>query len=1587
MNRRRSILFVVFLFLALPLLAFQPSSTSPYTFSGTFFCSSCETFSHEKVGDGFHHDSGCNQSGSPLYYCDCPIGYNPSQMLQQPILRVIDDHTVELEYFARNAYCNPPADGGDIHEPNAIPFFINVIEIDPITLATNSTPKHVVPPYWEHGKVQMTDMNPGCKMYRAVYLVMDTFSNIYAVSSDVVGGNGSSSCSAIPDMGPCPTCSGGSGPSGGASPGVGGPINVGSGNMYYTEPLFRVDEPVSSLDFNIAYNSLETNAGALGPGFTHSFATSMKSTTGSSAVRVWRRPDGTRVLFARENHPPIGEYWRPIYPGDATGYVIHDSSAGRYKWTELDGTVTEVDDGSAGLWRKTTDRWGNTLTGSYTGSNLTTITDTLGRTWTLGYSGSLLTSITDGASNQWRFSYDGSSRLEKIFDPLHTSTTPWQQFTWTTYTTGKSAVALVADDSGAVLEGHQYDTSGRAASSWSGDTTSGSAPSPGTNARDLVTLSYDSLTQTTVTTKIDTSLTQDSVFTLTVGHGRFLATSIVGSCGSCGATEDAQAFTFDDDNHVLTKTVGLDKTGSGGTDERVTSSFTYDANGNVLTATQAVGKTEEHTTTYAYGQANWPSFVTSITETSVAKSGQSRTTTFAWNSGETQLTTTRSGYLHSSDSSATSYVTTSIFDSKHRLTEVDGPRTNQKTTQTYYSDTDTTLNRRGRLHEMKSYSTTSAFLTTSFDNYDVYGTAAKVTDPNSVDTTRTFDARGRTLTTTSVKPSSDSNEPADYDTTKAFDSRDRLTSKTSPLGNIVRYVYEDGTNRLLQTIRADSSGNEHERLLLTLNTIGRKTSEAAQQCPSPANPCSSWTTKRSDAFAYDAAGRLATVTHPDSTSVAHTYDSRGNLVSARDERHTAANILFGFDFRDRLTTTTQKRTIVSGTDVVTTYVYDDQNNLVKVTDPKANDTTFAFDDFGRMQSQASPVSGTATYTYDEAGNLTSTTDANSATTARTFDLLNRALTATSTRSSYATETITWTYDDATAGNYGLGRVATMDDPSGTTTYDYERRGLVRNEYNDTTPIGTTYTYDAEGNGTTLGIAQYTFDFAGRPISAFSDGDDGSVTFVDSVKYLPFGPMTELTYGNGAVKTFDYDSRYRPSENKLTLSSTVIADYVYDNDEAGNITEIHDAVSSGYNRDFAYDDLNRLITANTGTSLWGSGSYSYDVASNMTALTLGSSRSASFSYSGTTSKLSSVNSASVSYDSAGNEDSVTMNARNLVAFGEAHYVYDGRGVRVFEYLGPTETSLPYNRSATYSNDLKLLSYVRNIPTKTYATSIIWLNNIPVAQWGDEGWFPTTILRYTFTDHLGTPILQMVDNDVVWQAEYEPFGSVFAMRAGGDEQILRFPGQELAYGDTQRTYNIFRWYRSDWSRYTQSDPLDSRIPGLTNGYRYALNNPQRWVDPTGLESTHTSDILTCISNPANCVTNYKCKEEAIRVSTQKFGYDRDGSPQNAYKHCYWNCCMAKQAGAAAAKDMSGAHENYAGNPPCSREMDEWNNDMGSMVTGGDSCDQHCSNAPLQKASRCDCKYSPWGQGNWTPSRPTAPQNCAWSNGHYVCAGTGI
>ena len=119
-----------------------------------------------------------------------------------------------------------------------------------------------------------------------------------------------------------------------------------------------------------------------------------------------------------------------------------------------------------------------------------------------------------------------------------------------------------------------------------------------------------------------------------------------------------------------------------------------------------------------------------------------------------------------------------------------------------------------------------------------------------------------------------------------------------------------------------------------------------------------------------------------------------------------------------------------------------------------------------------------------------------------------------------------------------------------------------------------YQYDRDANPTAMTypsgrIFTYRYDYAGRPLTITTPG----ATLVSTASYLPFGPMTALTYGNGSRKEMTYDSRYRVQTNRmLGVFGSPIASYAYQYDPAGNITRIDDTIDASFNRQFGYDDL-------------------------------------------------------------------------------------------------------------------------------------------------------------------------------------------------------------------------------------------------------------------------------------------------------------------------------------------------------------------------------------------------------------------------------
>jgi RHS repeat-associated protein len=104
-----------------------------------------------------------------------------------------------------------------------------------------------------------------------------------------------------------------------------------------------------------------------------------------------------------------------------------------------------------------------------------------------------------------------------------------------------------------------------------------------------------------------------------------------------------------------------------------------------------------------------------------------------------------------------------------------------------------------------------------------------------------------------------------------------------------------------------------------------------------------------------------------------------------------------------------------------------------------------------------------------------------------------------------------------------------------------------------------------------------------------------------------------------------------------------------------------------------------------------------------------------------------------------------------------------------------------------------------------------------------------LYFVHTDHLGTPqAITEGSQQLVWQADYEPFGGV-SETVSTIENAIRFPGQ-YADAESGLHYNYFRTYDPSIGRYTQSDPIG--LLGGLNTYAYVTNHPTVASDPLGL-----------------------------------------------------------------------------------------------------------------------------------------------------------
>ena len=504
------------------------------------------------------------------------------------------------------------------------------------------------------------------------------------------------------------------------------------------------------------------------------------------------------------------------------------------------------------------------------------------------------------------------------------------------------------------------------------------------------------------------------------------------------------------------------------------------------------------------------------------------------------------------------------------LETVNGPRTDvtDTTTNTYTSE--------GYLEQV----TNALGHVTEITSHNARGLPLTMKDANNVETQLSYHPRGWLASATTISAQGNASTLFEYD------HIGQVTRITRPDGSTLLYDY-DAAHRV-----TGISTNTGERIDYTLDAEGNRTAETVKSATG--------TIVRTQTRTFDSLSRLLTQVGASSQTTTYAYDANGNTVSITDPLTNPTQQ--AFDALNRLVKVTDP---LSGE---ADYTYTGQDHLASVADQRNLTTTYTYNGFGDVIQLTSPDTGTTTYVVDAAGNRTQQTDARSIVTNYTYDALNRVATMQFPASTQ--ENVTYAYDDQTAGNKGKGRLTSITDQSGTTSYVYDERG---NVLTDTRVMGgqtyaTQYQYDLADHLIQVTypsgrLVNYQRDAQGRVATVTTQltASQAPTPLATNITYEPFGPITTLTYGNGLVLDLSYDQDYRLTAIHTANGGTVIQNLSYTHDAADNITAITDSLTPARNQTFGYNALHNLTSA---TGLYGTLGYTYDAVGNRLTRTLG-----------------------------------------------------------------------------------------------------------------------------------------------------------------------------------------------------------------------------------------------------------------------------------------------------------------------------------------------------------------------------------------------
>ncbi|MBX3720201.1 MAG: VCBS repeat-containing protein [Turneriella sp.] len=418
--------------------------------------------------------------------------------------------------------------------------------------------------------------------------------------------------------------------------------------------------------------------------------------------------------------------------------------------------------------------------------------------------------------------------------------------------------------------------------------------------------------------------------------------------------------------------------------------------------------------------------------------------------------------------------------------------------------------------------------------------------------------------------------------------------------------YTDGLARIYKRESEGVGMTAYLRSDITFDTFGRKASESNSYLVPGGTP-------RITNFTYDSRGRTKSIIYPeirqDGTGrVTTTYAYSTGNVSGLTTATTTATDANGNGKTIHKDARGQTVKVSDPMGASVRYGYDDRGRLVQTTDADGNITTVEYDSIGRKIRMVEPNSGTVVYRYDDAGNMVEQVDGKAQSILFTYDELGRV----TLKDLPGNETdVVYEYDRADS-TYGKRRLSKVSDAAGVVEYNYDKRGNVTawKRTIDGYAFAFSATYDAQNR-----VQQTTYPDGYRSRNYLSDaGNLRQVRMLapggsfGSALVTYQGPETTgqaeilRNLGNGVTSKIGFDdSTRRPLYTKTYLKNdTAYANPVqhlsYEYDDVGNVEQITDHLNGNRTEAYSYDNLYRLIQAQSG--MYGTKTYSYTAGGNM-----------------------------------------------------------------------------------------------------------------------------------------------------------------------------------------------------------------------------------------------------------------------------------------------------------------------------------------------------------------------------------------------------